>query len=172
MTRSRCKTCTSCKSLYLEYIINYCNILTIWWHHSHTKSAFYVFVIIRKFSVSLFLLLQLLLTTFQNYLKFDISVRKIENHQLTKMVFQMVSIHVSRDKAVLLLTFTAYFFSISVFFHEYSRLTGQQGKGEGIYLTPLYHFHSLHRHLGISWAITAESSPVYVASSRTRTGNL
>ena len=24
---------------------------------------------------------------------------------------------------------------------------GQQGKGEGIYLTPLYHFYPLHRHL-------------------------
>ena len=34
-----------------------------------------------------------------------------------------------------------FFFSIWVFFHEHSRFTGQQGKGEGIYLTPLYHFH-------------------------------
>ena len=47
------------------------------------------------------------------------------------------------------------FFSIWVFFHEHSRFTGQQGKGEGISLTPLYHFHPLHRHLDISWAITA-----------------
>ena len=37
-----------------------------------------------------------------------------------------------------------FFFSIWVFFHEHSRFTGQQGKGEGIYLTPLYHFHPLH----------------------------
>ena len=29
-----------------------------------------------------------------------------------------------------------FFFSIWVFFHERSRFTGQQGKGEGIYLTP------------------------------------
>ena len=47
-----------------------------------------------------------------------------------------------------------FFFSIWVFFHEHSRFTGQQGKGEGIYLTPLYHFHPLHRHLDISRAIT------------------
>ena len=64
------------------------------------------------------------------------------------------------------------FFFIWVFFHEHSRFTGQQGKGEGIYLTPLYHFHPLYRRLGISRAITAESSPLRVAGSRTRAGNL
>ena len=41
------------------------------------------------------------------------------------------------------------------------------GNGEGISLTPLYHFHPLHRHLDISWATTAESSPLHIASSRT-----
>ena len=46
------------------------------------------------------------------------------------------------------------------------------GEGEGIYLTPLYHFHLLHRHLDISRAITAESSPLHIVGSRTRTGNL
>ena len=65
-----------------------------------------------------------------------------------------------------------YIFSIWVFFHEHSRSTGQQGKGEGIYLTPLYHFHPLHGHLDISRAITAESSPLHIAGSQTRTGNL
>ena len=65
-----------------------------------------------------------------------------------------------------------FFFSIWVFFHEHSRFTGQQGKGEGIYLTPLCHFHPLHRHLDISRAIAAESSPLHIAGSRTRTGNL
>ena len=68
--------------------------------------------------------------------------------------------------------FFFFFFSIWVFFHEHSQFTGQQGKGEGIYLTPLYHFHPLHRHLDISRAITAESSPLRIAGSRTRTGNL
>ena len=66
----------------------------------------------------------------------------------------------------------AFFFSIWVFFHEHSRFTGQQGKGEGIYLTPLYHFHPLHRHLDISRAIAAESSPLHIVGSRTRTRNL
>ena len=65
-----------------------------------------------------------------------------------------------------------YFFSTWVFFHEHSRFMGQQGKGTGIYLTPLYHFQPVHRHLDNSWAITAESSPLHIASNRTRTGNL
>ena len=68
--------------------------------------------------------------------------------------------------------FAQFFFSIFFFFHDHSQFTGLQGKGEGISLTPHYHFHSLHRHLDISWAITAESSPLHIASSRARTGNL
>ena len=62
--------------------------------------------------------------------------------------------------------------TIWVFFHDHSRITGLQGKGEGISSTPHYHFHPLHRHLDISWAITAESSPLHIANSRTRIGNL
>ena len=56
-----------------------------------------------------------------------------------------------------------FIFSIWVFFHEHSRYTGQQEKGEAISLTLLYHFHPLHRYLEISWAITAESSPLLAA---------
>ena len=39
------------------------------------------------------------------------------------------------------------FFFYLVFFHEHSRFTRQQGKGKAISLSPLYHFHPLHRHL-------------------------
>ena len=63
-------------------------------------------------------------------------------------------------------------FSILVFFHEHSRITGLQGKEEGISLTPHYHFHPLHKHLDISQAINAVSSSLHIASSRTRTRNL
>ena len=56
-------------------------------------------------------------------------------------------------------------FSIWVFFHEHYRFTGQQGKREGIYLTFLNHFHLLHRHVNISRAITAESSPLQELTS-------
>ena len=69
-------------------------------------------------------------------------------------------------------TKTEYFFSIWVFFHDHSRITGLQRKGESISLTPHYNFHPLHRHLDISRAITAESLPLHIASSRARAGNL
>ena len=67
-----------------------------------------------------------------------------------------------------------FFFSIWVIFHEHSRITGLQGKREGISLTSHHHFHPLrhYRHLDISQAITAEKSPLHIGSSRTRTGNL
>ena len=65
-----------------------------------------------------------------------------------------------------------FFFLSGFFFHEHSQITELQGKGEGISLTPHYHFHPLHRHLDISRAIAAESSPLRIASSRTRAGNL
>ena len=64
------------------------------------------------------------------------------------------------------------FFSIWAFFHDHSQFTGLQGKGEGISLTPHYHFQPLHRHVDISRAIAAESSPLHIASSLARTGNL
>ena len=48
-------------------------------------------------------------------------------------------------------------FSIWVFFHKYSRFTGQQGKGEAIYLYPFYHFNPFHRHLDISRVIAVEN---------------
>ena len=53
-------------------------------------------------------------------------------------------------------------------------LTNQRtvGKGGGIPLTPHYHFQPLHRHSDISRAIIAESSPLHIGSSRTRTGYL
>ena len=57
------------------------------------------------------------------------------------------------------------------FFHKHWWFTGQQGKGETTSLTPLYHFYLLHRHLDISWVITAESLHLHITSSQTQTGN-
>ena len=68
--------------------------------------------------------------------------------------------------------FFFFFFCIWVFCHNHSWITRLQGKGEGISVTPHYHFHPLQRHLDIRRAITAESSPLHIGSSRTRTGNL
>ena len=68
-------------------------------------------------------------------------------------------------------SYSIFVFSIGVFFHDHSRITGLQGKGEGISLTRHYHFDPLHRHLDICRAITAESSPLHiVSSSPSRTG--
>ena len=58
-------------------------------------------------------------------------------------------------------------FFIWVFFHEHSQTTGLQGKGESISLIS----HYLHRHLDISWAITAESSLLHIASTGHEPGN-
>ena len=46
--------------------------------------------------------------------------------------------------------FIIYLFSIWDFFHNHSRITRLQGKGEGISLIPHYHFHLLHRLLDIA----------------------
>ena len=83
--------------------------------------------------------------------------------------------HVSKylHSNIYLLSFFLYlFFSLWVFFREHSRFTGLQGKGEGISLTPHYHFHLLQGHLDVSMTIPAGSSHLRIASSRTRTGNL
>ena len=61
-----------------------------------------------------------------------------------------------------------FFCSIWVIFYEHSQFTGQQEKGDAICLTPLCHFHPLHKHLDISQTITAEISPLHIASSQTR----
>ena len=63
-------------------------------------------------------------------------------------------------------------FSIWVFFHKHLRFTGQQVKGQVICLAPLYHFYPLYRHWSISRETTAETSPLHIANSRTRNGNL
>ena len=48
---------------------------------------------------------------------------------------------------------------------------GTAGK-EAISFTLLYHFHPLHRYLGISRAIIADNSPLHIPSGWTRTRNL
>ena len=48
-------------------------------------------------------------------------------------------------------------------FHKHLRFTGQQGNQEAISLTPLYHFHLLHRHLDTRLTITIESSHLHIA---------
>ena len=56
------------------------------------------------------------------------------------------------------ITTEAIFFLSWFFFQEHLEFIGQQGKREAISLTPLYHFHLLHRHLDVCQVITAERS--------------
>ena len=74
----------------------------------------------------------------------------------------------TRDFTIIIIIFLFLFW---FFFHQHSQITGLQGKGEVIFLIPDYHFHHLQRHLDISRVITAESSPLHIASNRTRTGS-
>ena len=55
-------------------------------------------------------------------------------------------------------------FFYQIFFHEYSRFTGQQEKEEAISLTFLYHIDLLQRYFDISWVINAESFCTQVAT--------
>ena len=75
-------------------------------------------------------------------------------------------------RLLLLGFFFFFFFSMWAFFHQHSRITWLQGKGEGISLIPHYYFHPRHRCLDISRAFTTENSPLHIARSRTPTGNL
>ena len=63
-------------------------------------------------------------------------------------------------------------FSIWVFLQEHSRVTGQLEKEDAIFSIPPYIFLPTHRQLDISRAITAENSPLHIASSQTPAGNL
>ena len=45
------------------------------------------------------------------------------------------------------------------------------GKG-WVTLYTFHHFHLLHKHLDISQVVAAKSTPLHIAGSRTRTGNL
>ena len=62
-----------------------------------------------------------------------------------------------------------------VIFHEHSRFTREQVKGDGggggggISLIPHHHFHPLSRHLDISRAITVKGLPLHILSSRSQT---
>ena len=77
--------------------------------------------------------------------------------RITKSTTRWLTIGICKSLRVRRVNYK-YFFSIWFFFHKHSRFTGQQGKWQGIYLTPFYHFLSLHRHLDISRLSTVESS--------------
>ena len=133
------------------------------WIHARSKALtipWQKFLSYRNQSIDLFWFL------YNNKLRLKIQEALYQTY--TKSLFLHVGTH-----------YSLLFFSTWLFFHEYSRFTGQQVKrGDGgkegwsISLYPFYHFHPLHRHLDISWVIAAESSPLRIAGSRNRTWNL
>ena len=70
----------------------------------------------------------------------------------------MVKVMYSGLKMLETITTEAIVFLSWFFFQEHLEFIGQQGKREAISLTPLYHFHLLHRHLDVCQVITAERS--------------
>ena len=116
-----------------------------------------------------FILSSILLFLLKRMLLVSLKMTFIENEAV---LLSLTLREQARAFAVTIKCITFAFFSIRVFFHNHLRTTGLQGKGEGISLTPHYYFHSLHRHLDISWAITADSSPLHIDSSQTQTGSL
>lgn len=67
--------------------------------------------------------------------------------------------------------FSLFFFLSRFSFANIHNSQDNREKGNA-FLTSLYHFHSLHRQLDISLAITAAYSPLHIASCRIRTGNI
>ena len=102
-------------------------------------------------------------------LSFLHTLLKHNNEKISALVYRKPGI--LTNSYTIALTTKDVFFSIWVSLHEHSRFPGRQEKGEAIFVTPLYQFHPLHRYLNISWAITAESSPLHIANSQTRTRN-
>ena len=96
---------------------------------------------------------------------FALQLKQTKNRQIVNAVEEKVN-----DWYVLQRFF--FFFFYLDFLSRTFTIHRQQGKGEAVYLSPLYHFHPFHRHLDISGTIIAESSPLHIDSSRTRNKNL
>ena len=62
-------------------------------------------------------------------------------------------------------------FFILVLFYMTLTIHRTTGVGGGLF-NLLYHLHTLHEHLHISWAITAETSPLHMVSGWTKTWSL
>ena len=96
----------------------------------------------------------------------QLTIKTPEQHHWHRFgVFNVNFEHISH----LVLVFFDYLRFISQLFTNHA---GLQRKGEGISVTPHYHFQPLHRHLDISRAITAENSPLHICSRLTRTRKL
>ena len=97
--------------------------------------------------------------------------RKINNAYQRKVCLAIIQIIRTRQRRVTFILFFSFFSYLGFLSRPFTNHR-TAGEGEGNSLTPHYHFRPLHRHLDISRAITVGSSPLRIASSRTRTGNI
>ena len=106
--------------------------------------------------------------------KIKISGSQMAGVNLMKNCLATISVRVlqwlKRNNSVIMILII--FFLSGFSFPWHSRFTGQQGKGEAIFLVSHYKFHQLHEHWHISQTITGESSPLHITSGRIRTENL
>ena len=87
-------------------------------------------------------------------------------YSISKLILNHKPMFYKNFAGCLILLLPKSLFFLSWFIHEHLLFTGSRGRGR---VSPFYHFQPLHRYLDISRVITAESSPLHIASSRTRT---
>ena len=100
------------------------------WHNSWIKLEYWKVELLEKFSI---LFVFKVITKYFQYEHFFFYLGPIPIYKtgLKEPVKSRVAVNLLRKK-----NFSYSIFSIWVFFHEHSRITGVQGKGEGVSLTP------------------------------------
>ena len=143
------------------------NFLCIFIFFSDTSSFLRIVLsgsIANGFSIFIWLILSLVTGIRKIFWAFFYISLLIEFVSLSKQVCTISFLYITLLKFIFIFHW--------VFFHKHSRLTWQQEKEEAFPLTPLYHFHTIHRHLDISRNNTAVNSTMYIASSQALNGNL
>ena len=92
------------------------------------------------------------------------NIRKI-NSKFTVIQYSYVVVqNLVVLKSIILISSAHFFFYLGFLLRTFTNHRIAE-EGEGISLTPRYHFQPLHRHLDIYRAITAESSSLHIATS-------
>ena len=91
--------------------------------------------------------------------------------QVTFCINIRTFIHSFQPRSIMQTPHRSFFFYLGFLSRTFTARRTAEGEG-GYLLTPLYHFHPLHRRLEVKRVITVESSPLHIASSQTLTGNL
>ena len=128
------------------------------------KAIFFVIIVCMSLLALIFYM--------SNQLRSNSPKQLSRNKLLCKQQMNFKTKHLGLKIRMFCFCFVFFRFFIWIICHDHSRVTGLQGKEEGVSLTPHYKFHPLHKYLDISWAITTGSSPLHIGSSWTWTKNL